>query len=813
MLRIDLSAFRAGLSAIAPTLLMVSLLTVNAQAQEAEATAEAAAAGTEAEAGAEATAEGEQTAKKRRMFLDEVVVTAQRRSEDQQDVPIAMTVMSGDDMRDAGLNQFNDLALVVPNVSINTDWFTLYIRGVGTSEVNVMAEQAVAYMIDGVYVSRVEFLRSGFLDVDQLEVLKGPQGVLFGRNSPAGVINITLGRPAYEWAGRASVQYGELEDLDARGMLNIPIVDDKVALRLSAAHSSRLGHTENTFRPGDTIGDRDQTSARAKLRFDLTDTFDITLSAAYFEYNFGTWARTEQFNTPAEFELLFRSHDPNFETELDRRGSEREGSHAIGDGYIASIDMNWEIWDHTISSVTSYAAYDDDSGGDTDGASFNLMEFGFANDFWQAAQELRLTSPPGTFEYVAGLFAFQSESDALGYGHILRDTDIALLQTLLLPDSLQALVNPVVNLLGGNQNIYDGDLVEADALLKTESYAVFGQLTWRITEDLALLAGGRYTYEKKDYHGILAARQPSPIWVPTMLGNGYDVTPVNSFKNFSPKVSATYAFNEEITVYATWAKGFRSGSFNIATFDEDNIIFDPEFSETYEAGVKTSFLGGLARFNLALFWTDYEDYQVTTFETITFESSNAEEVRVRGVEADLTISPFEGLVLLGSLGYNEGEYVKFTQASCPTLSVTQTGQGSCFLPQGPVNLPPDTFQDLSGQQLFRTPKWTGSLTAILMMPLGNTGLMGMVSANAAYRAEEFIDPDLDPVDKNDAYWLVGAKIGIKHPDNLWGFEVQVKNLTDELYKQTSFDAPLVPGAHIAQTNPPRQVLATFKFEF
>lgn len=775
--------------------------------------------------------------RRRRMLLDEVKVTAQRREEDVRDVPMSMSVMSGDDMRDAGVTQFNDIALLVPNISVNTDWFTLYMRGVGTSEVNVMAEQAVAYMFDDVYVARVEFLRAGFLDVERLEVLKGPQGVLFGRNSPAGVINITQGAPTYEWETRFEGVIGEYETRELRGMVSGPIIEDKVAFRIAASWGKNEPFTENVFDPSVPIGGKETLHIRAKLRFDVTDNFDVTLAGTYFDYEFGQWGATEQHNTPDFWKAIFRLQDPNFEDELNYKGSSRDGASAIGDGYIISLNANLDWKEHTISSVTSYSSYQDESGGDIEMTAFPLIEFGFNNEYWQVTEELKVVSPPGDIEYVAGAFGFRSHADAVGRGLLFRDLNTDLVLSVLgtlLPTDGGGILGPIGNLLGnvlndittdllnlfpgGGINLFEGDLITCVCILDTTSVAGFGQITWHITEDISLLAGGRYTWEQKEFEAHLHSAPDSIIWRALLFDadNGYDTIRKTTYTDFSPKASLTWEASEEITLYATYAQGFRSGSFNVASFKEEDVEFDPESSTTYEAGVKTSFLNGMARANLSLFWTDYEDYQVTTFETITFESSNAEEVRVRGIEADVTVSPLEGLVFVGSFGYLDAEYVKFTGASCHTLAPTEIHTDpDCFPLQGPVNVPPQTSTDLSGEQLFRAPKWTGSLNAILALPLNWIGLdnvLMMLAGSASYRGFEFIDPDLDPLDTQKAHWIFGARAGLRHIDGLWNLEVQMKNITNEIVKITSFDAPIALGAHISQTNAPRTVLVRLRVE-
>jgi len=797
-------------------------------AQEAEASAEAEFEGGAEEATGEATAEP----RRRRMFLDEVKVTAQRREEDVRDVPMSVSVLSGNDMRDAGVTQFNDIAQLVPNISINTDWFTVYMRGVGTSEVNVMAEQAVAYMFDDVYVARVEFLRAGFLDVERLEVLKGPNGTLFGRNSPAGVINVTQGAPTYEWESRFEVAAGQQKTREMRGMVSGPIIEDKVAFRIAASYARSEPFTENVFDPSVKIGGKETLHLRAKLLFDISENLSVTVAGTYFDYDFGQWGATEQSFTPEIWKTLFRLQDPEFDDGLDRKGSSRDGASAIGDGYLLSLKVDYDWGDHNISSVTSYGSYGDDSGGDIEMTAFPLIEFAFENKYWQVSEELKVTSPPGDIEYIAGLFAFRSNSDALGEGLLFRDLNTDLVLTVLeniLPTNvpgvgpiLGGVLNDVTGLIngltGGGLNLFEGDLITCDCILDTTSLAGFGQLTWHVTENLSLKVGGRYTWEHKEYDADLSAADDSIIWRTLLfqVQNGYQKVFKSTYTDFSPQVSVSYEPFEELTMYATYAQGFRSGSFNVASFKEEDVEFAPESSTNYEFGFKSTLLNGLARVNLSFFWTDYEDYQITTFETITFESSNAEEVRVRGIEMDVTVSPFEGLVLIGSMGYLDGEYIKFTEASCHTKAPTELSSGSCFPLQGPVNVPPQTFTDLSGEQLFRAPKWTGSINAIWAFPLNWLGLekvLGLVAGSASYRGFEFIDPDLDPLDSQEAYWLFGARAGLRHIDSLWSVEVQVKNITDEIYKLTSFDAPIALGAHIAQTNPPRTVLVRIRTEF
>ncbi len=747
----------------------------------------------------------------RPLALDEIVVTAQKRTEDVRDVPIAVSVMSGDEMRDNAITSFNELAAYIPNVSINTDWFSLYVRGIGTAEYSLISEQAVGYFIDGVYLGRIEFLRPGFVDVAQLEVLKGPQGTLFGRNASAGVITVTTGQPSYEWTGHFSGTYGERESIDLRGALSGPIIEDRLAFRLAISHKDSDGYIYNRVN-GENMDPRDSTFARAKLKLDATDNLTATAAISWFEYEAGPFGGTEATQISPEFAPVFEALDPTIETRLDRQGSRtpetgfRQAND--GDGIIGSLQIDWEIWNHTLTSISSFATYDAYTGSDIDASGANLAGLTITQSYTQMSEELRLASPPGDLEYLVGLFYLHAEHEAALTVPFFPNLTPGFVLDPLLPDLLNSALSPLLGPINTIQLIEPDD-VNAFHDITIDSSAIFGQAKWNVLDNLSLILGLRYTYDDKSDRARGAPSQTSVIWRALVQG-GYNVVDERKDTDLSPKFSATWDPVEWATLYATYAKGFKAGSYNVAALADFQVSFDAEEADSYEAGLKTELFGGRSRFNLAGHWTDYDNLQIATFQTVAYNVTNAPKARTRGIEADLTFLVTEGLVLNGAITWNQATFEDFKEGPCPAASLTDLGS---LPPEGPGTLPPDKACDLSGKQLHRSPEWSGSARIAYQRQLGNLPIAGMVALDASYRDDELLDADLDPLDAQEAHWLFNARLGLADIDKAWTFVIVAKNLTDELTKVFGGDIPLFFGSHWASTNAPRTISGTFRFNF
>jgi outer membrane receptor protein involved in Fe transport len=759
---------------------------------------------------AEAPVAEEDSPDRQTVQANEIVVTAQKRAEDVRDVPIAITVMNGEELRNMAVVGVDDVARFVPNVSFNTDFNSLYLRGIGTAELNPIGEQAIVYMLDDVYVSRLDFLKPGFLDVGQIEVLKGPQGTLYGRNATGGVVNIGIGQPDdSSWVSRLTLTGGERNQREAEGMVSGPL-GERAGVRVAARIREEDGHTRN-LHDGTTLGDKDTQQVRVRMKLEATDSVVLTAGVDWFDYFIGVWGGNEMFVYPANLRLAIELLDPAFETKLDRRGSANLQNHSDGHGLIAPLKIHWELGDHEITSITAFAKLDDVQGGDIDGSAIDLAGTWLDTRYDQISQELRLLSPPGDLDYVVGLFYFQSELDSIldvpiGPNYLVGD-GLPLLAELPIP-GINELLMGATDVLDQILDSHYGSLANVRGLfgIDVDSYGIFGQMTWRPTDSVALILGGRYSSDIKHARADLHDEGPVPVWTVLTQG-GYKTRRKAVDKNFSPKLSATWAVDDRMTLYATYAKGFRAGSFNAAAFSEQDFEFDGETSATYEAGVKTSLFDGDVRFNLGGFRTVYRDYQLAAFNGFGYIIGNAEKVKSQGIESDVTVHVLQGLVLQAGVGFNDAWFEKHTGASCPTVPL---GTGPM---QGLVTLPPRLVCDLSGEPLFRAPRWTGSMRAAYEAPIADSRFGLIVGADATYKGGEYIDSDLDPIDWQDGYWLYNARVGLKGVTDRWRIEVHGKNLSDKLVRTFSGDVPLQAGAHWALTNPPRTFFVTLRLSF
>ncbi len=740
-----------------------------------------------------------------RYQLEEVIVTAQKRTENVRDVPMALSVFNGDAMKDQGIFGLNDLAAQIPNVSINDTSNSLYVRGIGTAELNPIGEQAIAYIIDGVYVPKFAYLNAGFLDLERMEVLKGPQGTLFGRNATAGVFNITNGTPSQEWIGSVLVTGGNRDILETEGMVSGPITD-RLAFRLAAKRRDEDGYTKSTG-DNETLGDREQEMARLSFRYDVSETIDVTLGYTQFDYFHGVFLGYEYHAYPEDLRPAIEDSDPNFETVLDRRSSmpRNKGddfeNRSEGKGKIIPLQINWESWGHTFTSVTSFAKVDTFRGGDVDYTALKLVGLTAEINDEQYSQELRITSPPGRFEYIGGLYYFKGKT-------------VSLLQVPLFADFATfagggATGDVVGDILAGAV-FGDSDVIDnliADFDLQTISTGIFGQAKWAITDYLALTIGARRSEDEKDADIETRTEGPVEFWS-QLTEAPFTVNEVLVDKNFSPKYSITWEPFEEVTFYATLAKGFRAGSYNAGATERDNVSFKAEKSTTFEAGAKTDLLDGRVRWNIGYYQTDYEDYQLSAFTGLGYVTANAPEVEMRGAETDLTAVLLPGLIMKTAVGYNDARFIDHKNGACPSEPASEQEPGSN--PASPRN-----DCDLSGKGLHRAPRWNISFGLDYAVPLNVMGMPMELFAgvDATYKDAEKFDSDLDPLDAEGAYWIYNARFGVGSADGVWRFVVHGKNLSDELRMVWSGDGIAQPGSHYAATNAPKYYFASFSYRY
>ena len=659
--------------------------------------------------------------------LGTVTVTAQKREESARDVPISISVFDEDIFLETGVEALDDLSLYTPNLvaswDFNPQFTTIAIRGLTSNTSNGGIDPSVGVFLDGVYLARPEMYSTELADITRVEVLRGPQGALYGKNTTVGAINIHTRDPGDELAGRIDATLGDYEQRRVRGWVTAPLGEDVSAL-LSGFIHQRDGFTENTVN-GDTLGNTDSAGARAKLRFEPTPNFDVTGTLEYYQDDSGGTIGDWFILSPL-VGLLGGDTNPR-----DFRSAISDNERVERDTWGATIDANLALANNiTLTSITAYRGLDFDLNFDFDTTPAAFAESGKVEEQGQFTQELRVASDyAGPWNFVAGLFYLSSELDQTT-------------TTLLGPD--------LVGFELPRARPFEQD---------TTSYAAFGQLRFEPTDRLTLSAGLRYTNEEKE-----VVTSQSGLDIPTLAEESLS----RSEDDLSPSLSVTYEVSDQVNLFASFAQGFKSGGFNAATIDPpatdfSETEFEEETATSYEAGVKTLTADGRLAFNMTAFFTRVDDLQVSDFDGERVVVRNAAEAESYGIEADLTWLALDNLELAGAFGWNPTEYVSYPDA-----------------PGNPPIPPNPATRDLSGEPLSRAPEFNASLRARydFEVPFGAND--AFLSADYTYLSDHFLGAEIDPVSEQDAYGLLNARAGIDLTSSL-EFSIWGRNLTDEYY--------------------------------
>lgn len=566
--------------------------------------------------------------------IETITVTAEKREENIQDIPVSVTALSDIRIEDAGITNIEELSAYIPNLQIHQfgprgSQIHPYIRGVGS----LLGESALGFYVDGIsYLNGASFNTTDFFDIERIKFLRGPQGTLYGKNALGGVINIITKKPTNDLKARADLSFGDYSYQRYHAGLNVPIIKDRLFFNLSGLYAKRNGFIENDL-TGDTVDDREELSGRTKLRWMPTDSLDVILGFSGDRIRDGSYAL-------GHLELV--------------REKPRHVSHDFTDGYSDSdqTQENLQIvydapW-FTITSITGMLQYSIDSKNDQDFTPDDLAFNDYKLETDQFTQEIRFSSPEDKNEpyaWLVGAYLFNNKRD--------RDSD-----DVLRPDAYNLFSEGALSQIG--LEIESHDLLKAN--MKNKGEALFGQATYTFFDKLDLTAGLRYESEEKtadikssrrvNIGGQGAPFLPDYLSDPTMghmlaqlvyEGTTADINDKIDFSEWLPKFSAAYHLNDQIMTYASAAKGFRSGGFNenLQVFSNtDEVTFDPEYSWNYELGVKSGWLNNRLIANAAVFYIDYEDQQVLQLvganQTIT---KNAGKSTSMGFEVELTAKP------------------------------------------------------------------------------------------------------------------------------------------------------------------------------
>lgn len=732
--------------------------------------------------------------------LEEVIVTAQKRSENIRDVPISITAMSEDFISDVGITDIGELSQFAPNLVINATPYTGFVamRGLGSGN-NKGFERSVALVIDGVYYGRQDYLFEALTDVSRVEVLRGPQGTLFGKNAIAGALNVTTAEPSGEFTGKVSWLGGDFNRRRFQAAVGGPLIQDKMHFRLALENEYQDGVIKNTTAGldrnaypqvqdiDDHMRSRDNDIKRLKLHFpSLMDGLDINLTATGASV-FGNSTGTELTAAiPATLEVYLR-YDPNTEADKsDQTSSQNARQDTLREGTSFSLQADYEWDDYIVTAVAGTSEFDKFHVLDADFGPAEMVILAGDDSYDQNSFELRVASPPGMVEYVAGLYYF--ESDYLGTG----TTELEVAQTLEIVAAVRgtpATLNEILNLAANIPLPASGRLNNFRYFDQyTESSAVFGQATWNIDDQLAVIAGSRYSEETKSVHAILTHNNfvAERFFAQFLFEEPYNEIRSRKETDFSPKLSVRYELNDEITFYATWAKAFKAGGFNEAAVAASNLEFEPEKAETYEAGAKMRLLNGAATLNIGLFSTDFDNLQVSLFNGTNFSVGNAASATSRGVEIESQLLPAPWLALNLSLAYLDARYNAFPDAQC----IATSGETAC---------------DLSGERLTRAPEWEATVVQRWNLSRLVPGLAGLPVAiglglDATFRDHQFFSTDLDPIDAQGATTEMNANFRVSGLDDNWSVTLLARNITRREIQAHGQDVPLQPGSHFGTMN-------------
>lgn len=748
----------------------------------------------------------------------EIVVTARGREQKLQDVPVAVSVVSGAELERADLRSLQDVTARLPNVRINngTNTDVLVVRGVG-SGANVGFEQAVGTFVDGVYRGRSRATRAALFDLDRVEVLRGPQTTFFGHNAVAGALNIVTRKPGKDFAVNASALYEfEQGEYSVEAGITAPL-SDSLSIRVAGRLSGMDGYVENVTLGRDGPRMRDAIG-RVSVRFEPTANFrsDLRVDVARLRSRDAFPGEIVGCPPPAIYGgaglacgQLLSSTTP--ESLFDYRASGRE-TYFNYDYTEAAWTNTLDFSGMTLTSITAYFEHEND-------AKIQLIptpNIGFGGsgilptrnleDYQQFSQELRLQSDAGnTVDWMVGGYYAHGKLDArnrTGFHFVPFGLIVPGLSTPLAPNT------PI----GGRPTLSQRDDV----------YSVFGSLTWRPTDAFRLNLAARYSKVDKQGNrtmtwGILDGElggptgedfTPLPVGDQLLIGTNRGVSmtdyPITkrSDDKFMPSVGIEYDLTGDIMAYATYSYGFKAGGYDASA---QGGIYGPETVNAYEIGLKGSFGSGIGTFSLAAFRSDYSDLQETTIlftgvgasQRITAVTANAAGARVQGVEFSASVKAASWLTLNADIGYLDAKYTDFPNASCTVLGTA---------------LDPNCVQNMSGKRRGYAPEWSGTISANIAVPLSGS-LMLRVDPSLFFSSKYFMSATADPLISQAGFAKVDLRMGLGPDDRSWELALIARNLTNKA--TTSFIAPLPTsnGATIVYPDRPRSVAVSVSLKF
>ncbi|WP_374979347.1 TonB-dependent receptor [Pseudomonas solani] len=731
--------------------------------------------------------------------LQKVTVTARRREEDVQDVPTPITTLSGATLETQRVYKVQDLQQVLPSVNvafIHARQSSVAVRGIGNNPASDGLEGSAGVYLDNVYLGRPGMAVFDLLDIEQLELLRGPQGTLFGKNTTAGVLNISTRAPTFSPERTVEVSGGQDGYFQAKGTVNGALTET-LAARLSAYRTRDDGFIKNIHN-GDDLNGGERQGVRGQFLFEPNEDFSLRWINDYNEEDSSTGTMVV-YGAPARYwqraALAGASplRDPD-DKKVNIDGRQSVSVHQGG----SSVEANWNLaGGYTLTSISAYRYWHFTPANDESLNVPALLNTGVEVHDRQFSQEIRLASPTGgAFDYVLGAYVFNQNLGNKTFTDYGSQADLFL--------------------LGANLDALNNVSTKANGKIETDSYALFAQGTWHLTDRLDFTAGLRGTYEEKDANikrfapvgGAAVTGQAAAIRA-AQLG-AYDSGDL-SLHNAAPSflLSLAYRFDDDLLGYASLAHGEKSGGVNLAVGSApvagaDSLLVGPERANDAELGFKSTLLDRRLLLNANLFWTGIHGYQATTLyqapgsTNVVQVLANAGSVRSRGLEFEATALPVRGLTLNFNGSYNDVTYLSFKDAPCPgEVSTAPGAPATC---------------DLTGERVVGASKWIANLSGEYKWQLENR-IEPYLTASYSYRSEAEGTLDNSDLSKIDGYGLVNLSAGVRRDlgDGQVDASIWVRNATDTDYYLSAF--AYLNGAYTASVGAPRSAGVSLRYDF
>jgi iron complex outermembrane receptor protein len=707
--------------------------------------------------------------------IEEIIVTSQKRQESLQEVPISIRAYTGEELEGLDLDEIMDLGVRTPNMAFSRAGgeAQIYIRGIGTNIFGVGVDPSVGVHVDGVYLGRTHMALGQFLDVERIEILRGPQGTLYGRNTTGGAINILSRGPTEELEGYVSGLIGSFSRKEVTAAVGGPL-GDSAGFRLAARIAQDDGFTDDLDPAGrNEIDDNDISQLRGMIDFAPSDRVSVRLIADYSDFDSGNRAIRPLDNLGAAEalgSLPLGDHDET-RNNLD--------SFHVWDSSGLTADVEWDMSDDvTLNAIVAWREYDSDFLFNTDGTEVDITRSNFKYESEQFSTEIRLASnDDDAFQWILGIYLLEEEKfGALG---LVRAGGRPFFATV--PGSTGSFIIPEQN--------------------DTSAWAAFGEASWQLSDAWKFTLGLRFSDEEKDDFTTVGA-------VFDLLGLESPADPLifstrntsDSWNDFTPKVGLEYRPSDQVMWYATVSQGFKSGGFN--AFDA-NASFDQEDVTALEVGAKSDLLDGRLRLNGAAFWYDYEDLQVSTFINGLTLTTNAAEATILGAEADITYLAADNLELNLGVSLLRAKYDAFTDR-----------QGNN--PDGSPRV-----LNLTDNRLPNAPEFKVNASVSYMVDLPDGGTVELFG-QFSHQAEVFYTQFNEPIVGEDGISLLDARVTWTLADGRWVVSLLGKNLNDEEYFQnvvrftSTSDAiadPLGIGNALGYPAPGRSFAAQVTYRF